>query len=147
VSGEFNICSVCKLVRYCSRNCQKKHWDEHKTLCTAIKNIYTSTERGLGDSADENVFISHLTPSQRNTEAKLVGEKCHVRCELNGIETDVLWDTGAQVSISVVVESTTYESKSESYTFKSEYEFKSLAKFQVQTFQVRVLNISSPSPK
>ena len=32
------------------------------------------------------------------------------------------------------------------YTFKSEYESKSLAKFQVQTFQVRVLNISSPSP-
>jgi hypothetical protein len=70
VSGEFNICSVCKLVRYCSRNCQKKHWDEHKTLCTAIKNLYTSTERGLGDSADENVFISHLTPSERNTVAK-----------------------------------------------------------------------------
>jgi hypothetical protein len=86
-------------VRYCSRNCQKKHWDEHKTLCTAIKNLYTSTKRGLEDSADENVFISHLTPSQRNTVAKLVGEKCHVRCELNGIETDVLWDTGAQVSI------------------------------------------------
>jgi hypothetical protein len=86
VSGEFNICSVCKLVRYCSRNCQKKHWDEHKTLCRAIKNLYTSTERGLGDSADENVFISHLTPSQRNTVAKLVG-----------IETDVLWDTGAHV--------------------------------------------------
>jgi hypothetical protein len=42
---------------------------------------------------------------------------------------------------SVVVESTTYESKSDSYTFKSEYESKSLAKFQV-----RVLNISSPSP-
>jgi hypothetical protein len=74
-------------------------WDEHKTLCTAIKNLYISTERGLGDSADENVFISHLTSSQRNTVPKLVGEKCHVRCELNGIETDVLWDTGTQVSI------------------------------------------------
>ena len=99
MSGEFNICSVCKLVRYCSRNCQKKHWDEHKTLYTAIKNLYISAGRGLGDSADENVFISHLTPSQGNTVATLVGEKCHVRCELHGIETDVLWDTGAQVSI------------------------------------------------
>jgi hypothetical protein len=39
---------------------------------------------------------------------------------------------------SAVVESTTYESKSESKTFKSEYESKALAKFQVQTFQVRV---------
>ena len=99
MSGEFNISSVCKLVRYCSRSCQKKHWGEHKILCTAIKNISLPTERGLGDSADENVFMSHLTTSQQSTVAKLVREKCHVRCELNGMETNVLRDTGAQVSI------------------------------------------------
>ena len=28
-----------------------------------------------------------------------MGEKCLVRCELNDIENDVLWDTGAKVSI------------------------------------------------
>ena len=99
VSGEFNICSVCKLVRYCSRNCQKKHWGEHKTLCTAIRNLSVPKEKGLGDSADANVFASHLTPNQRSTIVKLVGEKCNVRCELNGVETEVLWDTEAQVSI------------------------------------------------
>ena len=81
-------------MRYCSRSCQKKHWGEHKILCTAIKNISLPTERGLGDSVDENVFMSHLTPSQQSTVAKLVGEKCHVRCELNGMETNVLWDRG-----------------------------------------------------
>ena len=54
---------------------------------------------GLGDSVDANVFPSHLTPKQRVTIAKLVGEKCSVICEMNGTETEVLWDTGAQVSI------------------------------------------------
>ena len=30
---------------------------------------------------------------------RLVGRKCIVKCLLNGLETDALWDTGAQVSI------------------------------------------------
>ena len=30
---------------------------------------------------------------------RLVGRKCTVKCLLNGLETDALWDTGAQVSI------------------------------------------------
>ena len=29
-----------------------------------------------------------------------MGRKCIVKCLLNGLETDALWDTGAQVSIS-----------------------------------------------
>ena len=85
--------------RYCSQHCQTKHWSEHKTLCVAIKNLSTPKEPGLEDSADTNVFVSHLTSKQRITIAKLVGEKCQVRCQLNGKETEVLWDTGAQVSI------------------------------------------------
>ena len=30
---------------------------------------------------------------------RLVGRKCTVKCLLNGVETEALWDTGAQVSI------------------------------------------------
>ena len=52
------------------------------------------------------------------------------------------------LGVSVVVESTNYESKSKSKssTSKSKSKSKSGAKFQVQLFRVRVLNISSPSP-
>ena len=32
-------CGACKFARYCSRDCQKKHWPEHKKQCMAIKRI------------------------------------------------------------------------------------------------------------
>ena len=51
------------------------------------------------DSAGGIVFNSHLTPSQGSVVARLVRERCWVLCELDDIETDVLWDTRAQVSI------------------------------------------------
>ena len=45
------------------------------------------------------VFVSHLSPQEHAQVVRLVGRKCIVKCLLNGLETDALWDTGAQVSI------------------------------------------------
>ena len=30
-------CSSCKSVFYCDRNCQKRHWKEHKSFCKSKK--------------------------------------------------------------------------------------------------------------
>ena len=46
------------------------------------------------------VFASQLLPQEHAQVIRLVGRKCIVKCLLNGLETDALWDTGAQVSIS-----------------------------------------------
>ena len=43
--------------------------------------------------------MSHLSPQEHARVVRLVGRKCTVKCLLNGLETDALWDTGAQVSI------------------------------------------------
>ena len=43
--------------------------------------------------------MSHLSPQEHAQVSRLVGKKCSVKCLLNGIETEALWDMGAQVSI------------------------------------------------
>jgi len=43
--------------------------------------------------------VSHLTPKQRTTLGNLVGRKCTIHCLLDKVETEALWDTGAQVSV------------------------------------------------
>ena len=45
------------------------------------------------------IFVSHLTPQQQATVVFLVGNKCTVKGTINDCQIDVLWDTGAQVSI------------------------------------------------
>ena len=45
------------------------------------------------------VFLSHLSPQEHAQVVRLVGRKCIVKCLLDGLETDALWDTGAQLSI------------------------------------------------
>jgi hypothetical protein len=40
--GKFNRCANCKRVRYCSRECQLKHWKHggHKTQCKILKEAH-----------------------------------------------------------------------------------------------------------
>ena len=83
-------------------DCQKNHRPRHKVLCRAIKELSErtqNTEKGLGDAQDMGVFSSHMTPKQQDYVAKLVGRKCSVQCYLNDKLMEVLWDTGAQVSL------------------------------------------------
>ena len=47
------------------------------------------------------VFASQLSPQEHAQVIRLVARKCIVKCLLNGLETDALWDTGAQVWISL----------------------------------------------
>ena len=87
---------------YCSVGCQKAHRRKHRVLCKAIKELSergAHKEKGLGDTQDENVYASHITPRQQERIAKLVGKKCSVQCYLDDKPFEVLWDTGAQVSI------------------------------------------------
>ena len=51
------------------------------------------------DREKTGAFVSHLSPQEHAQVVRLVGRKCTVKCVLNGVETDALWDTGAQVSI------------------------------------------------
>ena len=93
----FKQCSGCKTVRYCSRECQQKHWKNHRILCQAISSLAKQKYREDRGKAGE--FVSHLSPHEHARVVGLVRRKCTVKCLLHGIEAEDLWDTGAQVSI------------------------------------------------
>ena len=98
VNSKFMQCKKCKSVRYCSRKCQKNGWPSHQKLCEAIHQLSQPVVRsGKGDSEDDRVYVSHLTPGQHQKVVKLVGRRCTVDCTLNGKTAEVLWDTGAQL--------------------------------------------------
>jgi hypothetical protein len=53
----------------------------------------------MKDNADLEFFATHLTPSQQNKLVEIIGRKCIVLGKLDNKEVNVLWDTGAQVSM------------------------------------------------
>ena len=71
-------------------------------MCKCTQQLSVSSSKNnvcLGDSEDDQVFVSHLTPKEKKRIAKLIGSKCSVHYHMNGVESAVLLDTGAQVSI------------------------------------------------
>lgn len=95
-TGNLWRCANCKSVYYCSVQCQKLHRENHKGLCNAIMALSTVEQ---SEQTQEGVYISHLTPKERVTLGNLVGRKCTIGCVLDGVKTEALWDTGAQVSV------------------------------------------------
>lgn len=96
--GQLQRCTQCRSVWYCSVRCQKSHWPEHKVLCQAISYLSEASTNKSKDFIDP-ACVSHLTPREHEKVVGLVGKKCMVKCLLNDCECEMLWDTGAQVSI------------------------------------------------
>ena len=84
-------------MKYCSKECQKRDWNQHRQICIAINQI--TTREVTQDPGVNSSCINHLTPKQHQRLVRLVGEKCIVRCKVNSQRENVLWDTGSQVSI------------------------------------------------
>ena len=45
--GKLKRCTQCKAVYYCSRDCQTKHWGEHKLACKQLVAAAAASEEDL----------------------------------------------------------------------------------------------------
>ena len=94
------VCSGCKSAIYCSKECQKQDWPKHKLVCGVIQELekrQTPQEEVTINQLKGTVY--ELSPRSRKKLVKLIGEKCVLSCILNELQKEILWDTGAQVSI------------------------------------------------
>ena len=98
-SAPLNRCGACKTSRYYSKECQAKHRIVHKTVCMAIQEL--EKRKATEDANDHlnTMFPCHLTPRQQAGLTKLVGQRCIVKCIIQGKQVEALWDTGSQVCV------------------------------------------------
>ena len=91
-------CKHCHAGRFCSKECQKSCWQDHKVLCEIIVKLESQLKARMFSKLNY-ISRSSLTPKEEIKLVKLVGRKCVVNCCLEGKETKVLWDTGAEVAL------------------------------------------------
>ncbi len=59
--GDFKRCSACKQVKYCSTECQKKHWPQHKEMCQKYCQII-----------DFDTFLKKVNSDDKTNQQKFV---------------------------------------------------------------------------
>lgn len=97
------VCSRCKVVRYCGRDCQVQHWKEHKKECTTLSSLSASVTL---DSPGEfslpggmSSFIQNFRGGGSNLSqesgykkprGKKYDEKFVIKCQGNGDSSPLL---------------------------------------------------------
>ena len=90
-------CSGCKTTHYCSKTCQLAHWSYHAIYCHAVSDLERlEKSKRYGN---QTVRQAQVDDGTRRKVLKLVGDKPKIKCWLNGIENEFLWDTGSMVTL------------------------------------------------
>ena len=96
-SDDVRCCGNCKAAKYCSKGCQRKHWEHHSVYCGAIVDLEQLEKEKF--YRNKTVRQNQINSKVRLKMLKLVGNKPKIRCRLDGKSTEMLWDTGSQVSL------------------------------------------------
>lgn len=86
---------------YCSKLCQKQHWQEHKPLCKAVRIVEQHLD---GEGVERNNLpevgrVEYLSAKQGRKLIQLIGKRKMVKCTFDGIPVTALWDSGAQATV------------------------------------------------
>jgi hypothetical protein len=73
---KFKVCGKCKCIRYCSQECQKEDWSNHKLLCKL--NSGSATEEEVEQATREGKLISWETKdADRSMKPKIEFCECY----------------------------------------------------------------------
>ena len=90
------MCANRQCVHCCNKNCQVKGWKQYKTVCDAISQFKVDRKVSVYKTG---IYSTTLPWSEQDQVVQLIGEKCQVACKINDVARQVLFDTGAQVSL------------------------------------------------
>ena len=73
--------------------------DAYKLITDSIQHLETKFAANTQDKENEVVCVSLLSPKRRAQLLNLIGKKYTITCQLEGVKTRALWDTGSQVCL------------------------------------------------
>ncbi len=94
----FEHCKQCKCTHYCSKQCQKQHWPDHKPICEAIHQL--ELHHIKVNNINNGIHDTRFSPAEKSAAVKLVGKRCLINCSMNDTKTKCLYDTGSQICLS-----------------------------------------------
>eukprot|EP00579_Thalassiosira_antarctica_P007101 CAMPEP_0201890682 /NCGR_PEP_ID=MMETSP0902-20130614/32733_1 /ASSEMBLY_ACC=CAM_ASM_000551 /TAXON_ID=420261 /ORGANISM="Thalassiosira antarctica, Strain CCMP982" /LENGTH=407 /DNA_ID=CAMNT_0048421609 /DNA_START=46 /DNA_END=1269 /DNA_ORIENTATION=- len=81
-SHKFLLCGVCRMVNYCSAECQKTHWKEsHKKVCSQLTGATETEGKGIVQEMKRG-DVSSLITLQRNDEVYAMAKKHGLLAEI-----------------------------------------------------------------
>ena len=89
-------CGKCGVVKYCSKVCQRRHYQSHKKICDTIFHLSNQKKKKVVKMSQ---YQANLTPKEQKTLIGLIGKQNVVKLYMNDKPVDILRDTGANIII------------------------------------------------
>ena len=86
----------CESVNCCGKKCQVAVWKPHKAICQSTFALYKSHRQNV---IMQESYANDLSAKEKAKVATLIGDKCLMDFQLDGVPSTALLDSGAQVSI------------------------------------------------
>ena len=89
-------CGKCGVVKYCSETCQRRYYRSHQKISNAILHLSNQQKKEI---VKRGQYQANLIPKEQKTLIDLIGKQNVVKLYMDDKPVDILWDTGANISI------------------------------------------------